>query len=108
MDGKSKTRISFPKDLSPAEEGPWWDEHPEYWEQLDESELQDLEVVDAIGPSQMTRLPNLRLPTELVDAIFDLAVERGTTRPELIRTWLQERLKAERAVSSKKGRKLRS
>lgn len=102
MPDKPKTSLRLPPGLSPAEEARWWDDHPEYWDQFDESEL---EVVN-LGPIRRTqRLPYLRLPIDLVDSIKAQAVARETTYQRLIQSWLEERLEDERKSPAKKRAK---
>jgi len=100
-DKSEKNKLRLPPGLSPAEEGEWWQQHREYWDQFDESEWE----VHEPGPEGTNvRLPYMRLPVELIDAIYKFALARDVSTLQLIQTWLEERLEAERK-SDKRSRK---
>lgn len=97
-----KNRLERPAGLSYKEEAQWWDDHPEYWDQFDES---DLEVIEPGLTGRTVRLPYMKLPVRLVDGIHSLAVKAEMRVPQLIQTWLEERLEAERKSPAKKRAK---
>ena len=92
MPDKLENKLKLPPGLSPKEEGEWWQEHREYWEQFDESEW---EVVEPGPEGSTSRFPYMRLPTTLVATVHALAVAQNMTTPELIVKWIEERVKAE-------------
>jgi CopG antitoxin of type II toxin-antitoxin system len=83
--GKGKQRL--PAGLSPAEDARWWAEHHDYWDSVGTSE-------EAVEPWQVrrTKAVNLRLPTDMIDALRTEAGRRALPGQTLIRMWLKERL----------------
>jgi predicted DNA binding CopG/RHH family protein len=90
MTARSKTSPRLPTGLSPADEARWWDEHRDYWDNL---EARD----ERLSPSrvQRTKPVNIRLPVDLIDALKREAAQRALPYQTLIRMWLKERLDAE-------------
>lgn len=86
----SKAQPRLPSGLSPAEEARWWDEHQDYW---DEVESPDEPLPPQ--PARRTKPINLRLPLDLIEALKHEAAGRSLPYQTLIRMWLKERLDAE-------------
>ena len=80
----------MPAGLSPAEEARWWDEHRDYWDDVDGSD----ERVDP-APVRRTKPITLRLPIDMIDQLKHDATKRSLPYQTLIRMWLQERLDTE-------------
>jgi predicted DNA binding CopG/RHH family protein len=84
----------LPPGLSPGEEAQWWDDHPDYWDNLDTE-------IEVIGPQQVRRTKpvNLRLPVDMIEALKQEAERRALPYQTLIRMWLKERLDTEDPTS---------
>ena len=102
MTDRPDTELRLPPGLSYEAEALWWDEHRALLKQFDESEWE----VHEPGPGgTKVRLPYMRLPQQLVDGMYQLAVATGVSVPQLIQSWLEERLEAERKATGKKRAK---
>jgi hypothetical protein len=91
MSARSGVKARLPKGLSPAEEARWWDEHREYWDEVNSND----ELVEP-GPVRRTKPVNLRLPVEMIERLKREGARRELPYQTLIRMWLKERLDAER------------
>jgi hypothetical protein len=102
MSAKSKKGKEFedlPPGLSKQEEAEWWDNHKDYWDQIDA-------VDEVLGPLQVRRtapVTNLYLPLDLIAALKAEAERRGLAYQSVIRIWLDERLAAEAQANSPAG-----
>jgi predicted DNA binding CopG/RHH family protein len=90
MSAKSRTELTLPPGLSPAEEARWWDEHDDFWDTLDTSD----EVV-ASQTVRRTKPVTLRLPVEMIAQLKVEAAKHSLPYQTLVRMWLKERLDAE-------------
>jgi hypothetical protein len=71
--------------VSREEEIRWWEEHRDYWDQLDTP----IEVVEGMGPVRSFWLAELRLPMELADAVKAEAARRGVSWDDLVQEWIE-------------------
>jgi predicted DNA binding CopG/RHH family protein len=90
MAARPDASARLPVGLSPAEEARWWDEHPDYWEDVGTTD-------EKVEPATVRRTKpvNLRLPIEMIGALKGEAERRSIPYQTLIRMWLKERLDIE-------------
>jgi predicted DNA binding CopG/RHH family protein len=90
MTAKSKSRERLPVGLSPEQEADWWDEHRDYWQDVDTPN-------EHIEPAKIRRTKpvNLRLPVDMIAALKREGAWRALPYQTLVRMWLKERLDAE-------------
>jgi hypothetical protein len=102
MNAKSKKKKEFddlPPGLSRQEEAEWWDNHKDYWDQIDAED----EVLGPLPVRRTTAVPSLRLPVDQLEALKAEAARRGMSWQMLIRVWLDERLAAEAQANRPAG-----
>jgi len=78
-----RNQLSLPQGLTPEEEACWWDEHPEYWDDLDT----DFEVIEGLQV-RATQEVKLFLPVDMVTAVKELAAREQRTYQSVLREWV--------------------